>query len=158
MRAARRQEKPFMPSPGQFVAWCLAEESIAVGLPDQNELVALVYQYWRNICDYPDAESYPWPGKTADGQHTTKSKACYWMVKMLSQKVRSQSLSDMELNSKARDELRNMVKRLRSGEELPEPVVRLPVLGGKSLSREQGLSKVAEIRTRFGFKTGGGAA
>ncbi|HAH8787711.1 TPA: Replication protein P [Escherichia coli] len=154
MRVARRQEKPFLPSPGQFVAWCRAEESAAVGLPDQNELVALVYQYCRNRGGYPDAESYPWPGRTADGKHTTRSKACYWMVTALNQKMRSQSLSDMELNRKAGEELMLMVKRIRNGEELPEPVVRLPHLGGKSLSREQNMSKLAEIRAKFGLKGG----
>ncbi|MGP0719045.1 replication protein P, partial [Escherichia coli] len=37
MRVARKQEKPFMPSPGQFVAWCRSEEVVAAGLPDVNE-------------------------------------------------------------------------------------------------------------------------
>ncbi|MGK9173363.1 Replication protein P [Yokenella regensburgei] len=154
MRVARRQEKPFLPSPGQFVAWCRAEESAAVGLPDQNELVALVYQYCRIRGSYPDAESYPWPGKTADKQHTTKSKACYWMVTTLSQQMRLQGFTDGELNRKAGDELAKMVKRVRSGEVLPEPVVRLPVMGKKPLSREESLSKVQEIRAKFGFKGG----
>lgn len=154
MRVARRQEKPFLPSPGQFVAWCRAEESAAVGLPDQNELVALVYQYCRTRGNYPDAESYPWPGKTTDKQHTTKSKACYWMVTTLSQQMRAQGLTDGELNRKAGEELAKMVRRVRSGEDLPEPVVSLPVLGGKPLSREQGMARVAEIRAKFGFKGG----
>lgn len=154
MRVARRQEKPFLPSPGQFVAWCRAEESAAVGLPDQNELVALVYQYCRTRGNYPDAESYPWPGKTADKQHTTKSKACYWMVTTLSQQMRAQGLTDGELNRKAGEELAKMVKRVRSGEDLPEPIVRLPVLGGKPLTREQNMSRLAEIRAKFGLKGG----
>ncbi|XUV82744.1 replication protein P [Enterobacter sp. TMH.L2] len=154
MRMVRRQEKPFLPSPGQFVAWCRAEESAAVGLPNQNELVALVYQYCRNCGAYPDAESYPWPGKTADRKHTTKSKACYWMVTVLTQKMRSQGLSDMELNRKAGEELAQMATRIRGGEDIPEPVVRLPLLGGKLLSREQNISKLEEIRARFGFKKG----
>ncbi|WP_336981770.1 MULTISPECIES: replication protein P [unclassified Cedecea] len=154
MRVARRQERPFLPSPGQFVAWCRAEESAAVGLPNQNELVALVYQYCRNRGAYPDAESYPWPGKTADRKHTTKSKACYWMVTVLTQKMRSQGLSDMELNRKAGEELAQMAMRIRGGEDIPEPVVRLPLLGGKLLSREQNISKLEEIRARFGFKKG----
>lgn len=154
MRVARRQEKPFLPSPGQFVAWCRAEESAAIGLPDQNELVALVYQYCRTRGNYPDAESYPWPGKTTDKQHTTKSKACYWMVTTLSQQMRAQGLTDGELNRKAGEELAKMVRIIRSGEDLPEPIVRLPVLGGKPLTREQNMSRVAEIRAKFGFKGG----
>lgn len=152
MRVARQQEKPFLPSPGQFIAWCRAEESAAVGLPDQNELVALVYQYCRTRGSYPDAESYPWPGKTSDGKHTTKSKACYWMVTALSQVMRSYGLTDTELNRKAVEELAKMVKRIRNGEVLPEPVVRLPVMGKKPLSREENMSKVREIRAKFGLK------
>ena len=58
MRVARKQEKPFMPSPGQFVAWCRSEEAVTVGLPDANELVEMVYQYCRTRGQYPDAESY----------------------------------------------------------------------------------------------------
>jgi len=154
MRVARRQEKPFLPSPGQFVAWCRAEESAAVGLPDQSELVALVYQYCRKRSSYPDAESYPWPGKTAEGQHTTKSKACYWLVTTLYQQMRGQGLSDSELNRKAGEELAKMVQRIRSGEAIPEPVVRLPLMGAKALTREQGMERLAEIRAKFGLKGG----
>lgn len=154
MRVARQQAKPFLPSPGQFIAWCRAEESAAVGLPDKNELIALVYQYCRTRGRYPDAESYPWPGKTDDGKHTTRSKACYWMVTVLNQAMRSQGLSDPELNRKAGEELEKMVKRVRSGEVIPEPIARLPVLGAKPLTREQSMSKVQEIRAKFGFKGG----
>jgi hypothetical protein len=44
---------------GQFIAWCRAEESAAIGLPDAAELVDMVYQYSRTRGQYPDAESYP---------------------------------------------------------------------------------------------------
>lgn len=154
MRIARQQERPFLPSPGQFVAWCRAGESAAVGLPDLAELVALVYQYCRTRGSYPDAESYPWPGKDEYGQHTTKSRACYWMVTTLSQQMRQQGLTDSELNRQAGEELTKMVKRVRSGEVLPEPVVRLPVMGKKPLSRGESMSRVQEIRAKFGFKGG----
>lgn len=33
MRVARRQNRPFLPSPGQFVAWCREEASVNAGLP-----------------------------------------------------------------------------------------------------------------------------
>ena len=32
MRVARRQNRPFLPSPGQFVAWCREEASVIAGL------------------------------------------------------------------------------------------------------------------------------
>ncbi|MDA3133599.1 replication protein P [Atlantibacter subterraneus] len=153
MRIARTQEKPFMPSPGQFVAWCRAEESAAVGLPDQNELVKLVYEYCRNRSRYNDAESYPWPDNDITPR-TVKYRASYWLVTTLYQQMRSYGLTDMELNRKAGEELAKMVKRIRAGEVIPEPVARLPVLGSKPVTREQGMAKIQEIRAKFGLKGG----
>lgn len=143
MRVARRQEKPFLPSPGQFVAWCKAEESAAAGLPDAHDLVDMVYQYCRTRGQYPDAESYPW-----------KCNTHYWLVTTLYQNMRANSLSDSELRRKAADELGRMARRLNAGEAIPEPVKQLPVFGGRPLSREMGLNKIAEIRQKFGLGRG----
>ncbi|RXK74235.1 hypothetical protein ET132_27030, partial [Klebsiella pneumoniae] len=44
MRVARRQNRPFLPSPGQFVAWCREEASVTAGLPNVSELVDMVYE------------------------------------------------------------------------------------------------------------------
>lgn len=140
MRVARRQERPFLPSPGQFVAWCKAEEAAAAGLPNVNDLVDLVYEYCRGRGLYPDAESYPW-----------HSNAHYWLVTTLYANMRANSLSDAELRRKAADELSHMTMRINRGEAIPEPVKQLPVLGGKPLSQAQGLAKIAEIRAKFGL-------
>lgn len=140
MRVARRQERPFLPSPGQFVAWCKAEEATAAGLPNVNDLVDLVYEYCRGRGFYPDAESYPW-----------HSNAHYWLVTTLYANMRANSLSDAELRRKAADELAHMTMRINRGEAIPEPVKQLPVLGGKPLSQAQGLAKIAEIRAKFGL-------
>lgn len=151
MRMVRRQERPFLPSPGQFVAWCRAEEAVAVGLPDANELVALVYQYCRTRGLYPDAESYPWPD--ADKKPSTlKYRACYWLVTTLYSLMRANALSDGELNRRAADELSKMIKRVNAGEILPEPVKQLPKLGGQPLTNEQGLNKIAELRAKHGLR------
>ncbi|MFH3156398.1 replication protein P [Citrobacter freundii] len=140
MRVARRQERPFLPSPGQFVAWCKAEEATAAGLPNVNDLVDLVYEYCRGRGFYPDAESYPW-----------HSNAHYWLVTTLYANMRANSLSDAELRRKAADELAHMTMRINRGEAIPEPVKQLPVLGGKPLSQAQGMAKIAEIRAKFGL-------
>lgn len=141
MRVARRQERPFLTSPGQFVAWCKAELATAAGLPDANELVDMVYQYCRTRGLYPDAESYPW-----------ESKAHYWLVTTLYSNMRANALSDTELRRKAVEELNHMVTRINRGEVIPEPVKQLPVLGGRPLNRAQNLAKIAEIRAKFGLK------
>lgn len=153
MRVARKQDKPFMPSPGQFVAWCRSEEAVTVGLPDASELVDMVYQYCRTRGQYPDAESYPWPEHKIE-PITLKHKACYWMVTGLYTNMRANSLSDSELRRRASDELMRMVRRLNAGESIPEPVKQIPKLGGRPLSQEQGLNKIAEIRAKFGLGRG----
>jgi len=148
MRVARRQERPFLPSPGQFVAWCKAEEATAAGLPSADELVDMIYQYCRNRGLYPDAESYPWDGITSDGKHTAKSKSCYWLVTALYQDMRANALSDAELRRRAVSELTHMAVRINRGDVIPEPVKQLPVLGGKPLTQSQGLAKIAELRQK----------
>ncbi|PJX60173.1 MULTISPECIES: replication protein P [unclassified Klebsiella] len=153
MRVARKQDRPFMPSPGQFVAWCKSESAVSAGLPDAVELVDMVYQYCRTRGQYPDAESYPWPEHNVTPV-TLKHKACYWMVTGLYADMRANGLSDAELRRKAQDELMRMVRRLNAGEAIPEPVKQIPKLGGRPLSQEQGLNKIAEIRAKFGLGRG----
>lgn len=141
LRVARRQEKPFLPSPGQFVAWCRSEDAAAAGLPNASELVDLVYEYCRTRGQYTDAESYPW-----------QSNAHYWLVTGLYSNMRANALSDAELRRKAAEELIRMATKINRGEPIPEPVKQLPVLGGKPLTRTQGLAKIAEIRQKFGMR------
>ncbi|MDV2725652.1 hypothetical protein RYY85_29145, partial [Klebsiella pneumoniae] len=43
---------------------------------------------------------------------------------------------------------------LNAGEVIPEPVKQIPKLGGRPLSNEQGLNKIAEIRAKFGLGRG----
>lgn len=143
MRAARRQEKPFLPSPGQFIAWCKAEQATAAGLPSTEELVNMIYQYCRERGMYHDAESYPW-----------ESKCHYWLVTGLYSNMRANSLTDAELRKKAAEELACMAMRINRGDTIPEPTKQLPILGGKPLSQAQGLSKIAEIRQKFGLRGG----
>ncbi|HCO2426557.1 TPA: RusA family crossover junction endodeoxyribonuclease [Escherichia coli] len=123
MRVARRQNRPFLPSPGQFVAWCREEASVIAGLPNVSELVDMVYEYCRKRGLYPDAESYPW-----------KSNAHYWLVTNLYQNMRANALTDAELRRKAADELVHMTARINRGEAIPEPVKQLPVMGGIGLA------------------------
>ncbi|EOL0476892.1 replication protein P, partial [Escherichia coli] len=134
-RVARRQNRPFLPSPGQFVAWCREEASVNAGLPNVSELVDMVYEYCRKRGLYPDAESYPW-----------KSNAHYWLVTNLYQNMRANALTDAELRRKAADELTCMTARINRGETIPEPVKQLPVMGGRPLNRAQALAKIAEIK------------
>ncbi|MGP2486946.1 replication protein P [Pantoea ananatis] len=58
MRAARKQEKPFLPSPGQFVAWC-REGKGALGIT-AAEVLKEFWHWRRTVFRYPTSEQYPW--------------------------------------------------------------------------------------------------
>jgi hypothetical protein len=113
----------------------------------------MIYQYCRTRGSYPDAESYPWPDHKIIPP-TLKHKACYWLVTSLYSNMRANALSDPELRRKASDELSLMVRRIKRGEVIPEPVKQLPKLGGKPITGTKGLSKIAEIREKFGLGRG----
>lgn len=68
--------------------------------------------------------------------------------------MRAKGLSDSELRRKASEELLRMIRRIKTGEAIPEPVKQIPKLGGRPLSNEQGLNKIAEIRAKFGLGRG----
>ncbi|KFA83215.1 Replication protein 14 [Enterobacter sp. EGD-HP1] len=59
MRMVRRQERPFLPSPGQFIKWC-REGRCALGITTSD--VMAEYWKWRKLVfRYPSSEQYPWP-------------------------------------------------------------------------------------------------
>ncbi|EEW1831593.1 hypothetical protein D9F77_20245 [Escherichia coli] len=66
--------------------------------------------------------------------------------------MRANALTDSELRRKAADELAHMTARINRGEAIPEPVKQLPVMGGRPLNRAQALTKIAEIKAKFGLK------
>lgn len=140
MRIARRQETPFLPSPGQFVAWCREGEASRYGLPDTDELYAMVMDYSARRGMYDGPEHFPW-----------QSNECWLMVPALYSQMRSGNLTASELRQKCVKELRNMTRRLDAGEKISAPVAQLPVLTCP-LSNEKGLDKIAELRLKFGMQ------
>ncbi|KKY86722.1 phage replication protein P [Enterobacter cloacae] len=59
MRMVRRQERPFLPSPGQFIKWC-REGRCVLGITTAD--VMAEYWKWRKLVfRYPSSEQYPWP-------------------------------------------------------------------------------------------------
>jgi hypothetical protein len=117
LRIARQQERPFLPSPGQFVTWCQEGEGVAHGLPTSAELYDLVVTYNAKKYRYPSPEAFPWP-----------SNACYWMVTRLSDRMRNLAMTDAELRKECVKSLRAMVKRIDAGMEIPVPVITIPEL------------------------------
>ncbi|HDL7960230.1 TPA: replication protein P, partial [Yersinia enterocolitica] len=79
MKIARQQATPFLPSPGQFIAWCKQGATRAAGLPDADELYDMVMDYAKRRDMFSSAEAFPWPSNPA-----------YWMVTKLYSQQRVQ--------------------------------------------------------------------
>ena len=106
MRAARRQEKPFLPSPGQFVAWCKEGRSL-LGLRVDD--VMTEYWKWRSLVfRYPTSEQYPWP-----------QPVLYHICLELRYRSTEGQLSRQELEREAVVVLDMWERRVQSGKPVP---------------------------------------
>ncbi|WP_159282179.1 replication protein P [Rahnella variigena] len=142
MAIARKQETPYLPSPGQFIAWCKQGALKAAGLPDEDELYVMTMTYARRRGGYVSAEAYPWT-----------SSAAYWMVTNLCDHMRHENWSEAQLRKGCGTELKLMAKRIEAGEKIPAPVARIPQMSVKSaMSKGDGLRKCAELREKLGLK------
>ncbi|HHH1927488.1 TPA: replication protein P [Yersinia enterocolitica] len=137
MKIARQQATPFLPSPGQFIAWCKQGATRAAGLPDADELYDMVMDYAKRRDMFSSAEAFPWPSNPA-----------YWMVTKLYSQQRVQGLSEQDLRKRCGKELADMSKRIESGEPIPAPVVQIPKLH-IPVSNQKALDHIAELRAKL---------
>ncbi|EMW3576721.1 DNA replication protein [Yersinia enterocolitica] len=137
MKIARQQATPFLPSPGQFIAWCKQGATRAAGLPDADELYDMVMDYAKRRDMFSSAEAFPWPSNPA-----------YWMVTKLYSQQRVQGLSEQDLRKRCSKELTDMSKRIESGDPIPAPVVQIPKLH-IPVSNEKALDHIAELRAKL---------
>ncbi|HHH0511376.1 TPA: replication protein P [Yersinia enterocolitica] len=137
MKIARQQATPFLPSPGQFIAWCKQGATRAAGLPDADELYDMVMDYAKRRDMFSSAEAFPWPSSPA-----------YWMVTKLYSQQRVQGLSEQDLRKRCGKELADMSKRIESGESIPAPVVQIPKLH-IPVSSEKALDHIAALRAKL---------
>ncbi|ELI8334410.1 DNA replication protein [Yersinia enterocolitica] len=137
MKIARQQATPFLPSPGQFIAWCKQGATRAAGLPDADELYDMVMDYAKRRDMFSSAEAFPWP-----------SNPDYWMVTKLYSQQRVQGLSEQDLRKRCGKELADMSKRIESGEPIPAPVVQIPKLH-IPVSSEKALDHIAALRAKL---------
>lgn len=109
MRMVRRQELPFLPSPGQFIKWCREGRSV-LGITTAD--VMAEYWKWRKLVfRYPNSEHYPWP------------KPVYYHICLeLRRRGTDGQLSHKELEREANELLRMWEKRVLAG--MPIPPVR----------------------------------
>lgn len=106
MRMVRRQERPFLPSPGQFIKWC-REGRCVLGITTAD--VMAEYWKWRKLVfRYPSSEQYPWP------------KPVYYHICLeLRRRGTDGQLSYKELENEASDILGVWEKRVLAGKPIP---------------------------------------
>lgn len=106
MRVARRQEKPFLPSPGQFVAWCKEGRSL-LGLSVDD--VMIEYWKWRRLVfRYPTSEQYPWP-----------QPVLYHICIELRRQSTDRQMTEKELRQAAGSVLAGWEQRVADGKPVP---------------------------------------
>lgn len=112
MRVARRQERPFLPSPGQFVAWC-KQSGGALGITVDQ--VITEYWDWRNRSfEFTSSEHFPW-----------SQPVMYHICVELRHRSTERQLTHGELAREAGDLLDMWERRVTEGK--PVPPVRLAI-------------------------------
>jgi len=114
MKRARQHEKPFLPSPGEFISWCKEGLPDIYGLPDAQELYDSVMMFRAKRFQFRSAEDYPW-----------QSHAEYWLVTKVSSKMTNLSLTVQEALKTCDQEIKRLSKKLSQGYEIPEPVAQV---------------------------------
>lgn len=106
MRMVRRQERPFLPSPGQFIKWC-REGRCVLGITAAD----VMDEYWKwqkLVFRYTSSEQYPWP-----------KPVLYHICIELRQRSTEGQLSRQELVRQAADVLNMWERRVLEGKPVP---------------------------------------
>lgn len=140
MRIARQQSNPFMPSVGQFIGWCEKGLTEQYGLPTAECLTKAVIEFGKykgfdDFCDYDYG-----------------SDANYWLINDLHRIMQDENLGIEKLQLRAEKMIAEMAKKIMKGYVIPTPNKALPKkVEERPLSNEIQLSKLEEIKQKFGF-------
>lgn len=147
LRVARSQAMPFIPSVGQFVAWCKSEVPSQLGLPTADEVMAEFDHYSARHHDYSAPELFPW-----------SAPVMYWIVLDMRRAMYRYNQTAAEVQKSAIKLLAQWEKKLRAGEAVPAPVVQVenksrpasPVqaLDADGRYKNAGAAMLARIRSR----------
>jgi len=114
MRMARKHEKPFLPSPGEFISWCKSGCANSYGLPDADSLYESVMKFRAQRFRYSSIEEYPWD-----------NDAQYWLVTAVSAKMTAQSLTVGDTLKVCEHEIKALSNKLSDGFCIPKPVAQV---------------------------------
>lgn len=134
MRIARRQEKPFLPSPGQFVAWC-KEGRCLLGFSVDD--VMTEYWKWRRLVfRYPTSEQYPWP-----------APVLYHVCTELRRQSTDRQMTESEMRQAAGKVLAGWEERVAAGKPVP-PIRRAIAAPAKASGPTPAEMLMAEYKKR----------
>ncbi|MGL6149183.1 MAG: replication protein P, partial [Plesiomonas sp.] len=132
LRVARSQAMPFIPSVGQFIAWCRSQPH-ALGLPTVDEVMAEFDRYSSRHHDYSSPELFPW-----------SAPVMYWIVLDIRRAMYKYNHTAAEVRKNAEKKLKGWEKKLLAGETVPAPVVQV-----ENKSRQAGVAQQADVDGRY---------
>ena len=107
LREARKSTNPFLPSVGQFIAWCKVVDYTQLGLPTLEKLLKRLNHFAAYGLEEAD-------------KFTFKNDAEYWLITDLYRRERLYLWQESTLRSQAEQALLKMAKRIQAGENIPE--------------------------------------
>ncbi|OCG08890.1 hypothetical protein A9G13_02175 [Gilliamella sp. wkB178] len=115
MKFARQQNKPYIISPGQFVAWCKEAMAQELGLPSVDQVMKEFRTYSAEIgFSCQTAEQFPW-----------SKPVMYWIVTDLRKHMRQYNQSEYEIEQRAALLINKWAKKLSNGEVIPKIKVQI---------------------------------
>ncbi|MFL9087840.1 replication protein P [Escherichia coli] len=140
MRVARRQNRPFLPSPGQFVAWC-KQSGGALGITVDQ--VITEYWDWRNRSfEFTSSEHFPW-----------SQPVMYHICVELRHRSTERQLTHGELAREAGDLLDMWERRVTEGK--PVPPVRRAIAAPAA---EHGPTPIQQLQAKYNRNKSNGMA
>lgn len=140
MRVARRQERPFLPSPDQFVAWC-KQSGGALGITVDQ--VITEYWDWRNRSfEFTSSEHFPW-----------SQPVMYHICVELRHRSTERQLTHGELAREAGDLLDMWERRVTEGK--PVPPVRRAIAAPAA---EHGPTPIQQLQAKYNRNKSNGMA
>ena len=139
LERCKQEKNPFLPSVGQFIEWCLAEDYQALGLPDEERIYRRISQFMAF-------------GMEEVHRFSFTNNAEYWLITGLYQRNRAGEWSEKKLQEEIGKALKKMAERVKSGERIPEPKITLPDAVSVRPSDEVINRRFAELKAKMGIR------
>lgn len=138
LRMARKSEKPFFPSPGEFVGWCRDGFAQELGLPSVEDVMTVFRRYCRDR-GVVNLQDFPWPGDIY-----------FHIVPRIHREMMDHNLAEPEVRKKAAQEIQHWAGVLSSGGAIPP--IRLQIANGAPKERPRTVAEEMGLTANAGAK------